>query len=248
MTVTGRVEANIARNLRTDEEVQSRLDGAVFEAAFHVLAQGGQHWEPDGGWWTLGSRDHRIAVRVSDPSALINLNTATLPLLRALLREMGGGETGAVADEIVAWREKGDEVDPKSLKLRRYAAAGRLYGPPEAPFRSVDELGMVLGVTPEMLARLKPHVTVHSAYGPVRDTRDVIVRKALLRVMHEGGELPDDQNYERSRVLAITAIVLGSGTTGPARQAVLKISLADRDQPCTILAWDRTYTDEDSQE
>ncbi len=239
MTSTSRVEAKIAFNLREDEAVQSRLDGAVFETAFHVLAQGGQHWEPDGRWRTLGSGGQRMAVRVTDPGALVNLNTATPDLLHALLREVAGAGAEAVADEIIAWREKGDQADsePELLKLQRYAAAGRRYGPPEAPFRSVDELGMVLGVTPEMLARLRPHLTVYSDYGPVRDTPDVTVRKALLRVMDEGGELPDDQSYERERILAITAVVPGSGTARAARQAVLRFSLADRNRPCVILAW-----------
>ncbi len=247
MTVTGRLETGIARNLRDDEEVQSRLDGAVFEAAFHVAARGGQHREPDGRWWKLGSREYPVAVRVSDPSVLVNLNTATPALLRALLLEAGAGQAaGAVADEIVAWREGGQGSGAKSVKLRRYAAAGRRYGPPEAPFRSVGELGMVLGVTPEMLARLRPHLTVYSTRGPVRDTNDPVVRQAMERVMHEGGELPDDEDYEASRVLAITAVLPGGGTSGPGRRAVLKISPADRNRPFTILQWERTSAGEDS--
>ena len=67
----------------------------------------------------------------------------------------------------------------QGLIAARYAAAGRDYAPSGAPFASPDELGAVLGMTPDLLARLKPHLTVFTDGDPSTATQDVVVAQAL---------------------------------------------------------------------
>jgi general secretion pathway protein K len=43
-----------------------------------------------------------------------------------------------------------------------YLAAGKPYGAKDGPFDSVEELQLVLGMTPELYRRLKPALTVYS--------------------------------------------------------------------------------------
>ena len=114
----------------------------------------------------------------------MNLNTATPALLRALLLGVGANhvQATALARAIVDWRETGNGPAVAAAKRRRLLAAGLATTPPEAPFRSVEELGLVLGIIPDLLAKLEPHLTVWSSYGPVPTSTDPVVRNAMERV------------------------------------------------------------------
>lgn len=236
VALTGRQEAAIASNLRVGAQGQARVDGAVFEAAFRVLDFGSRHWEADGLRHETDVAGGRIAVVIDDPANAVNLNTATAALLRALLREVGANDANAraLADAIVGWREAGNGPAASAAKRQQYTAAGLGYVPPEAPFRSVDELRLVIGMTPDLLARLKPHATIWSSYGPVQTSTDPVVRDAMERVRKEGGDLPGDDNYIGSRVLVITATNEAAPIT---RYAVLRLDTNNRNRPCIILAW-----------
>ena len=50
---------------------------------------------------------------------------------------------------------------------RLYLASGRPYGPRQGPFAHVNELGLVLGVSPAMVERALPFVTVYSKSADV---------------------------------------------------------------------------------
>jgi general secretion pathway protein K len=185
-------------------------------------------------------------MTIEDTANAVNLNTATPPLLRAMLRAVGAGEAraGELAAAIVDWREKGD--GPAAIRKRQQYLAARLaYAPPEAPFRSVDELGLVVGMSAELLATLKPHLTVWSSYGPARTSADPVIRTAMQRVRQEGGDLPDDEDDDGPRVLAITARLASEGA-GIARYAVLRLDPTDKDRPCAILAWESRATARES--
>jgi type II secretory pathway component PulK len=41
------------------------------------------------------------------------------------------------------------------LKLDRYRLAGLPYGPPSRPFATVDEIGLVAGMSADLLSRLR---------------------------------------------------------------------------------------------
>jgi general secretion pathway protein K len=238
IAATGRGETQIAFNIRQGVQRQTCVDGAVFEAAFHVFDQSSLHWEPDNGPRELHICGKRIGVAIEDTANVVNLNTTTPSLMRALLLAAGVNDARAsmLADAIVGWREKSFGA-ATALKRQQYAASRLGYVPPEAPFRSVDELGLVVGMSPDLLMLLKPHLTVWSGYGPVPTTPDPLIRGAMARVRDEGGDLPDDESDDGSRVIAITATEVRNGP-GRVRYAVLRLDPTDRDRPCSVLAWE----------
>ena len=63
----------------------------------------------------------------------------------------------------------------------------------------------------------------------------------MARVRDEGGDLPDDESDDGSRVIAITATEVSNGP-GRVRHAVLRLDPTDKERTCSVLAWeDRTY-------
>ena len=124
-----------------------------------------------------------------------------------------------------------------AAKAQPYLAAGRDYAPPEHPFRSVAEAGLVLGMTPELLRRLEPHVTIWSSYGPSNVSTDPVVRRAVERVRKAGGELPDDENYAGSQVLEVSAARIDANRSKATRSGIVQLELDSPNQPCKILEW-----------
>jgi general secretion pathway protein K len=120
-------------------------------------------------------------VQVEDENDRVNLNTASGVLLRALIVEVGGSPAQAtrLAASILDWRTSGANPRSGGAKAADYRAAGRAFGPPGTPFQSVGELADVLGMTPELWARLEPHLTVLTDGDPDLSTRDPVVARAL---------------------------------------------------------------------
>ncbi|MEM9029158.1 MAG: hypothetical protein AAGC70_12390 [Pseudomonadota bacterium] len=122
--------------------------------------------------------DARISLRARQADGLFDLNAAPRPLLAALIQTMGltqPADAGRVATEIVDFRDS-DRVDASTgdSEAARYIAAGRAFGPKNAPFAKVLELDQLPSMTDDLLQRLVPHVTVSSGLPGV-DWRKVPV-------------------------------------------------------------------------
>lgn len=114
----------------------------------------------------LGNAD--VAVDFRSETARIDLNLAPKPLLAGLFTVFGVRRQDAegFADRTLAWR-----APPTSATTEReaslYRAAGRNYGPRRGPFQHVNEVGLVLGLTPALIDRVVPFLTVYSGQAEV---------------------------------------------------------------------------------
>jgi general secretion pathway protein K len=240
MVAAARTEAQIASNLRTNIIQESNADGAVYAAAFHLLDPSDKHWNADGTLHELSAPGGLVSVRVTDEASKVNLNTASVDLLRALL--LGIGTDPATASEraaaIVGWREQNGPA-ASAAKVLQYRAAGLDYAPPEKPFRSIDEMALVLGMTPDLLARIRPHLTIYSTYGPGRASTDPVARDAVMLLRKQGGVLPFEQDTSGEQVVRVIATATGANGGSFTRRAILRLDPGAKDRPCAILVWDR---------
>ncbi len=112
--------------------------------------------------WTFQGRE--VVLRVQDELGKVDLNFADGILLRRLFIAAGGDPAAGdvFADRIADWRERGVGRRLHGAKRDDYAAAGLTYGPREAPFMTVGELHLVLGMTDEIFDRVSPGLTVYS--------------------------------------------------------------------------------------
>ena len=181
LVASGRGDTQLARNLLDAAALESATDGAVQQAIFAMLQPPERRWTADGTIHIVRLGSAVVAIRLEDEAGKVNLNTAPETLLRALLIQIGENPAlaASLAASIVDWHSAGKQPRPLGAKTPQYAAAGRHYGPPGTDFLSVDELGLVLGMTPALLARLRPHVTVHSDTDPDASTSDPVVAAAL---------------------------------------------------------------------
>jgi general secretion pathway protein K len=124
-----------------------------------------RQWRPDGEPHTWRYAGAELEISLVDENGKVDLNQADITVLSELLRVLGSerAEADQLASAIIDWRDldpltqiAGGAEDPD------YASAGRPYGAKDGEFESIAELEQVLGFTPEIYARIEPHVTVFS--------------------------------------------------------------------------------------
>jgi general secretion pathway protein K len=184
LLTTSRQDTQVARNLLDAATLEAAANGAVQQAIFSLLDSSSRRWSPDGLLHPVRFGRAVVGVRIEDEAGKVNPSIASAGLLQALLQQVGADPVTAttVAASIVEWRTVSGVGGRPNAPAARYAAAGRDYAPPGAPFASVGDLGAVIGMTPELLARLRPHLTVFTDSDPSASTLDLVVAKALAAV------------------------------------------------------------------
>ena len=239
VTAAGRSETRLADNLRVAAVLEAAADGAVHEAVFRMLDLGPGGWRADGVARRLSVPGAVVTVLPEDQAGRINPNLASPELLSALLRELGADtlRADAVAGAMLDWRFPNAAARPGGAKAAAYRAAGRDYGPPEMPFRSVGEVGAVLGVTPELLALLAPHLSVFTLGEPDPGLAAPPVLAALRRLA--GGSALVPLRRDGARVVQVTATAQGASGGSFARRAVVRVGDGGG-QPFQVLKWERS--------
>jgi general secretion pathway protein K len=137
-------------------------------------------WRIDGVPRQLGFAGATITVAIEDEFGKIDLNATNDDALRRLFRSVGlePALADALTDRALDWRTSAGGHRLNGVSDAEYGAAGLSYVPRHGAFQSVDELKLVLGMTPEIFARVEPALTVYSQ-RPFFDS-NVAPKEALL--------------------------------------------------------------------
>ena len=184
LMVNARTETAIARNIRAAASAEALADAGIAQAAFNLAdTVAANRWKLDGAVHRLRLVGSEVTVRLSDESAKINPNHASDALMAALFEAAGveRGRARRLGAAIADWVGPGTNARPLGAKLEEYQAAGRSYGPPNAPIESLDELQLVLGMTPEIFAAVRPYLTIFTeSEAPEAKNASPLVQRALL--------------------------------------------------------------------
>ena len=168
----GRAKAEAAAN--------AGIQRAMFELFKPVNTP--DRWAADGvpRGWTY--QDAAITITMNDEAGKIDINTASEALLRSLFQSQG--LTPDEAREWQSWRAaRVDRFLVKRLhgaEEAEYLAAGLKYKPANAPFQTIEELKLVLGMTPQIYERIAPLITIYSRQPGVYAQ---IASRAVLRAI-----------------------------------------------------------------
>ncbi|WP_176849861.1 type II secretion system protein GspK [Belnapia rosea] len=169
------------RNLIDAASVRATSEAALQQTIFALLDPSERRWRVDGSLRELRLGDSRATVQVTDESGKVNPNIAAPELLEALLVQLGVDRRSAArhAAAIVQWRSPAQDAAAAAARAQLYAAAGRDVLPPGTLFDSLDDLAAVVGMTPALQARLRPHLSLFTKADPDRSTTDPVVAAAL---------------------------------------------------------------------
>jgi general secretion pathway protein K len=239
LTASGRTEMRIAGNLVADAVTEAAADGAIAAAIFNQLDENpGQRWPLNGEAHELIIGNSRVKVQLEDEAGRVNPSSAPSALLEALLRTTGSDPESArrLALSISQWVGSTPTAQPQNATAE-YQAAGLDYGPPREPLETLDELGRVLGMTPAVLAAIRPHLTLFGPPQPNLAGADPIVAAALAAIPQapqapvSGSQPPQDQLMVR-----ITATALGPSNARVTRSAIVRVG-ATMPGGYAVLAW-----------
>ncbi|RUL74895.1 general secretion pathway protein GspK [Dyella choica] len=140
-------------------------EAGVMRAVYALQAPSvNDRWIADGRVYPMLFEQAKVGVSITAESGKVDMNSASPDVLTHLFQNVGidSVHAGQIAQAMVDWRSF--PISPQQVAQRNaaYAAAGRDYGPRNGPFASVEELQMVLGVTPELYAKIAPYVTIWS--------------------------------------------------------------------------------------
>ena len=187
---TMRTDVNVVGNSLARVKAEALADAALQRALYELYKPQNieGRWNTDGSARDWQYRDISVTITMQDETGKIDINRVNDQLLRGLLTSQGVAEDDIpkLVDAIGDWRDVDSNRRLKGAEAPEYAAAGLHYGPANALFQSIEELKLVLGVTPEIYARLAPLITVYSGQPGINEqiaTRDVL--RALPNVSDE---------------------------------------------------------------
>jgi general secretion pathway protein K len=255
--------SNSARALAvTDEAVQAEgLVSAGVELTAYQLQLAGEEARPAHGSFHSRLSGVDLTVGFVSEAARIDLNAAPKELIAGLLTVLGASAEGAkeYADRIIAWRTKATEND-RGKEDALYRAAGRTYAPRQAPFAHINELALVLGLSPALVARALPYVTVFSGAAGVdalTAAPEVIaalpgMTPLLLRqFLDDRGSLGNDKaaiaaalgpaaasaSAQKSRAYRIEVRLRFPNGRQTTSEIVIRLSKEKEDDPYRVLSW-----------
>lgn len=235
IAATGRSEARLAANLRGAAEAQAAADGWVYETVQRLLGDPRGPWPPDPAPRVVERQGVAAVIRLGSEDGKVDLNSTPPELLAALLQAVGADriEAQTLAADITTWRFPSSRT---AERTRAYQQAGLAYGPPGEPFETVAEARLVLGMTPALYERVRPHLTVLHEGEPDPRAAGPIVRDVLASLGVRAQPGPGQARPGRIAVIDVDAKAADGSSAS--RHAVVRIGSATDRGGWTVLVWE----------
>ncbi len=226
---SGRGDLQRATNLVKASRASLLVDGATAVAISALAEIVDDHpIKTDGSvyGWTIDG--YNLFIRITPEAGRVDINNAPAQLLEKLVRATGVRQTNpsAVARAIVAYRKSGYSPDDQQAVASSNSPAS-LVSKEQLPFRSVEELLGVQGVTPELYQAMTPVVTVYSGRS-TPDTRSApaLVRSAIAASVGRSIDSNSRTLSERGSLGAVPILISSGGGAQDRRFAIYRIETA----------------------
>lgn len=184
-----------------------------------------------------------ISVEVADESGKVDLNLASVDLIKSLFVAVGVNEkvSSSIADAIADWRDQDNLKRADGAEDQDYAANGLLYEAKDDEFDSIDELSLVLGVTPEIFNRVKPHITVYAQDIGVNTTlASVVVKNAVQNIIGTSNSDETSSDYISSTgglIYTLRAKATDPSGLSTVITSIVRLQRGNIFEPFAILGW-----------
>ncbi len=190
MLTSARSETALAANVKSAAQAEALADAGVARAAFNqMVSDRSERWEPNTQTHRIRLTEGTIDISLSDENRKINPNRASDALLASLFEAAGVDRVMArrLGAAVADWVSPDGAPREFGAKLDQYRAAGRGYGPANAPLQSLEDLQLVLGMTPAIYSSVRPYLTIFTESGePKSKTLPPVVRRALAIAARNG--------------------------------------------------------------
>ena len=147
--------------------------------------------------WAIGVQqypvaDGAISIEISDLDGRVdlnrlvtrgvNINVVIKDRYLRLLEELGADRPDILVNTLIDWIDSDEELSVNGAESPNYGSRDVPYKCKNGPLDSLDELELVEAYSPELLKKLRPHVT---AYGSAKVNVNTASREVLLSLAEE---------------------------------------------------------------
>jgi general secretion pathway protein K len=238
LSLETRSSARVARNMADNATARAATDAGVQRTILDLVsfpnANDARKFRADGTIYAWRFAGCLVRLSVQDERSKIDLNQAPEALLAALI-ELNGvdrGKAQSLADAIADFRDADSLPRLSGAEKANYQAAGVPWGPKNAPFQEKEELQQVLGMTPEIYARVSSYLTIYSN-GMINPT---LAGQQLTEILRRASF--SSQILASSPGLAFSIRAVANCSRGAAfvREAVVQLD-PETTVPVVTLAW-----------
>ena len=175
---------------------------------------------------------YAVTVHIADENGKLNPNNTPPQLMAALLSALGVEKARAatLAQSILEWHAP----QSSAQAVQRYREAGRTIAPTGQPFRSIEEIGLVIGMTPDIVNRLRPYLSVYVP-GPLEVSRAPPLLQAVVQALK--GNQPSSP-AARPTSVSITADARRSDGSRYIRHAIVQLGSDRAGRAFHVLQWE----------
>jgi general secretion pathway protein K len=152
----------------TDLQNEALVSAGVELTSYQLLLTGDDK-RPAQGDFHFRMDDANVSVTFTSEAARLDLNYASKDVLAAFFAGLGANKDAANEDaaRIIGWRTR-PAPGSSNDEAARYAALG--YAPRQSLFTHVNELALVAGISPALVDRALPFVTIFNGSSDIDDT------------------------------------------------------------------------------
>jgi general secretion pathway protein K len=229
----------IARNMAESAAARAAADAGIQRAILDLVSSPNtlthtRKFRADGTVYAWRFANCLVRLSVQDERGKIDLNQASALLLAAVIEAEGVNRNIAqsLGDAIADFRDADNFPRLSGAEEADYRTARVTWGPKNEPFQSVEELQQVLGMTPEIYARVAPYLTIYS----VGVINPALADARLAGILRRGSF--NTQILASSPGLAFSVHAEAEGSDGAkfVREAVVQLD-PEATVPVWLLAW-----------
>jgi general secretion pathway protein K len=182
------LSSTLASRRDTHAVLQQARSEALGEAGLNLAVLGlldpdpNERWRVDGVPREVTFDGEILRIAITDEYGRIDINAADSPTLRRIFAWAGlpAGEADSLTDKVLDWRDADTMQQPNGAEADDYRTAGIAHVPRDAPFRTTDEINLVMGMTETTYEMVAPLLTVYSHKAMINPyTASPSVREAL---------------------------------------------------------------------
>jgi len=178
-----RREAGLVSNIRNTAQALAIAESGVNIAEMMLLLPDAlKRWHTDGSIYQVDMDEAVIRIKLLSENGKIDINKADEKILKALLLAVPSLDEKAqskLLGAIMDWRDTDDLLHIDGAEKKEYQDAGLRYGPRNKPFRSIDELRLVLGFDEDIFQWMSPLITVYGTAKVNQQMASVDVLRVL---------------------------------------------------------------------
>lgn len=164
-----KIERQTTLNHTERFQAEAAALSGINRAILALLAHGGGPNLRNGNntfYLTIGN--FKVNASVKSPAGKIDINQAPLLILIELFDQFVPEQKAQrLAAAVLDWRDKDSITSPNGAEEDEYYQTGFGYKPSNEPFKSISELGRVMGFDDDLVLKITPYITIHSGTAKI---------------------------------------------------------------------------------